>query len=430
MFINKKVIAGERKIPTLSECSGKIYTLRLAQQRLIAQENVPSEMAGLNDWFTRYEHPVVTAAHIPVEWTHLLDPRRNPFGDPTLGVNGVFNVGAVEESGKIYLICRVEGYDRKSFFAVAESRTGIDGFHFIGGPLVIPVLNNKETNHYDMRITKHEDGLYYGVFCVESKDEKDPDLSAAEAQAGIIRFKSIRGLLEGEIERLPNLKTPSPQQRNVVLHPEFVNDGWAFYTRPQDGFISTGSGGGIGFGVVEATHDPTIDNETVINTRQYHTITEAKNGEGPAPLRTPEGWLHLAHGVRNCAAGLRYVLYVYMTDLADLTKVTYAPGGYFMAPQGEERVGDVSNVVFSNGWVRKPDGTIYIYYGSSDTRTHVAVTTEERLLAYVKNTPPDAGTTQGSVAQRRALIEENSEKPGQLNRQDWLEQLRDQIQRR
>ena len=318
------------------------------------------------------------------------------------GINGVFNPGAIELDGKICLLCRVEGWDRKSFFAVAESADGISGFRFWDEPVVMPETDEPDTNVYDMRVVRHEDGWIYGVFCTERKDTASNDLSAAVAQAGIARTRDLRSW-----ERLPDLKTRSPQQRNVVLHPEFVDGKYAFYTRPQDDFIQAGSGGGIGWGLSDSMDPAVVDVETVIEPRAYHTIKESKNGEGPAPIKTEAGWLHLAHGVRGTAAGLRYVLYLYLSDLQEPWRVTHRPAGYFMAPQGDERVGDVSNVLFSNGWVARDDGAVCIYYASSDTRVHVATSTVDQLLDYVTNTPEDGLRSAASVQTRLELIRRN-----------------------
>ena len=357
-----------------------------------------------NGIFNRYKYPIVTAEHAPVFWRYDLDYSSNPNLIERLGINGVFNSGAIELNNKILLVARVEGNDRKSFLAVVESPNGIDNFKFWDYPVTMPETDNPDTNVYDVRITQHEDGWIYGVFCTERKDPDSPesDTSAALAQAGIARTKDLI-----KWERLPDLKTKSPQQRNVVLHPEFVNDKYAFYTRPQDGFISTGSGGGIGWGLADNIENAVIHEETIIDDRVYHTIKEVKNGLGPAPIKTDKGWLQLAHGVRNTAAGLRYVLYMFLTDLKEPDKVIAKPGGYFLAPEGEERIGDVSNVVFSNGWVKKSNGEVFIYYGSSDTRMHVAVSTVDLLLDYVINTPPDALRSTECVKQRNELISKN-----------------------
>lgn len=374
-----------------------------AQERLIKRKNEPVKEG--NGIFIRYKYPAVTAAHAPIHWRYDLDFGTNPNLLERIGVNAAFNVGAVEHQGSVLLFVRVEGVDRKSFFAVAESKNGVDNFRFWDYPITIPELpGNPDTNVYDMRVTKHEDGWFYGIFCTERKDPEAPkgDLSSAVAQAGIVRTKNFI-----HWERLPDLKTKSPQQRNVVLHPEFVNGKYAFYTRPQDGFISAGSGGGIGWGLSESMLGATIDEETIVDDRQYHTIKEVKNGLGPAPIKTEKGWLQLAHGVRNTAAGLRYVLYMFLTDLEHPDMKIASPAGYFLAPEGEERLGDVSNVVFSNGWVKRKNGDVLIYYGSSDTRTHVARTTVDKLLDYVVNTPPDGLRSAESVKTRNELIERN-----------------------
>ncbi len=354
-------------------------------------------------WFRRYRHPVLTAAHTPIFWRYDLDPKTNPLLLERLGVNAVFNVGAMEWKGKVVLMARVEGFDRKSFFAVAESASGVDNFRFWERPVVMPEGSELETNVYDMRLTAHEDGWVYGLFCAERRDPQAPpgDLSSAVAQCGIARTRDLVVW-----QRLGDLVTPSPQQRNCVLHPELVNGRYAFYTRPQDGFIDAGQGGGIGWGLARDIEHAVIEEETIIDSRQYHTITEAKNGLGPAPIKTDQGWLHLAHGVRNTAAGLRYVLYCFLSDLAAPEKVIARPGGYFLAPEGEERIGDVSNVAFSNGWVRRGE-EVLIYYGGSDTRTYVVATTVERLLDYVLNTPPDPLRSALCVKQRLALIDRN-----------------------
>lgn len=357
-----------------------------------------------NGWFERYRYPVITAAHTPLFWRYDFDEQTNPFLMERMGINATFNVGAIELNGKIYLMVRVEGVDRKSFFAVAESESPVDGFRFWDYPVLMPETDDPDTNVYDMRLTKHEDGWIYGIFCSERKDPNAPpgDLSSAIAQAGIARTRDLTAW-----ERLPDLKTTSPQQRNVVLHPEFVDGKYAFYTRPQDSFIEAGRGGGIGWGVCDDITHAVIEEEWIIDERQYHTIKESKNGAGATPIKTPEGWLHIAHGVRGTAAGLRYVLYAFLCDLHEPWKVIARPGGYFLAPEFEERVGDVSNVVFCNGAVARADGSLYIYYGSSDTRTHVAATTVERMLDYVRNTPPDGLRSHVCVEQRMRLIQKN-----------------------
>lgn len=386
-----------------SQFNQKAAQLIASHEKLIRRKNEP--IKENNGIFQRYKYPVLTGAHAPIHWRYDFDCKTNPQLLERIGVNAAFNVGAVEHEGKILLIARVEGADRKSFFAVAESRSGVDNFRFRDYPIALPEIpGSPDTNVYDMRITKHEDGWYYGVFCTERKDPDAPrgDLSSAVAQAGIARTKDF-----DKWERLPDLRTNSPQQRNVVLHPEFVKGRYAFYTRPQDGFISAGSGGGIGWGLSESILGATINEETIVDDRQYHTVKEVKNGLGPAPLKTEKGWLQLAHGVRNTAAGLRYVLYMFLTDLEEPNRKIASPAGYFLAPEGEERVGDVSNVVFSNGWVQRKNGDVLIYYGSSDTRTHVAKTTVDRLLDYVLNTPPDGLRSSESVKARNAMIEKN-----------------------
>ncbi len=371
--------------------------------RLIERKNQKSTF--YNGVFDRYEYPVLTREHIPLTWKYDLNPETNPYFMERLGVNAVMNSGAIELNGKFYLVARIEGNDRKSFFGVAESDNGIDGFRFWDYPILLPDTCKEETNVYDMRLTKHEDGYIYGVFCSESKDTSTNDLSAAVAAAGIVRTKDLKTW-----ERLDNLKTlRSPQQRNVVLHPEFVNGKYAFYTRPMDDFIDTGSGGGIGFGLCDDIEHAVIDEEIITSKRVYHTITEAKNGAGAVPIKTEKGWIHIAHGVRNTAAGLRYVLYAFATDLNDPTKVIAEPSGYFLAPLGSERVGDVSNVVFTNGLIARDNGDVYLYYASSDTRMHVATTTVDRLLDYVFQTPEDPHRSVECVAQRCDLIRKNLE---------------------
>ena len=371
------------------------------QEALLARRNRKADF--YNGIYDRWEHPVLTREHIPLEWRYDLDPAANPCFMERLGVNAVFNAGAIELDGRFYLVARVEGNDRKSFFAVAESGSPVEGFRFWDKPVELPDTCPKETNVYDMRLTKHEDGWIYGVFCSESKDSKNPDLSAAVAAAGIVRTKDLRTW-----ERLPNLVTlRSPQQRNVDLLPEFVNGRYAFYTRPMDDFIDTGSGGGIGFGLCADITHPVIDEEIITSPRRYHTITEAKNGEGAPPIRTDKGWLHIAHGVRSTAAGLRYVVYLFVTDLAEPWKVIAEPSGFLIAPREWERVGDVSNVVFTNGAIARDNGEVYIYYAASDTRLHVASTTVERLLAFPCATPADPPGSRDCVAQRCALIDHN-----------------------
>lgn len=372
-------------------------------ESLIAMKN---EKSGFyNGIFDRYKNPVLTRNHVPLFWKYDMDPATNPFFMERLGVNAVMNSGALYIDGKFYLVARVEGADRKSFFAVAESTSGVDGFRFWDYPVQLPDTCAEETNVYDMRLTQHEDGWIYGIFCSESKDTNSKDLSAAVACAGIVRTKDLK-----KWERLPNLKTlRSPQQRNVVLLPEFVNGKYAFYTRPMDDFIDTGSGGGVGFGLCDDITNAVIDEEKISSRRKYHTITEVKNGAGAVPIKTERGWIHIAHGVRNTAAGLRYVLYCFATDLKDPSKVIAEPSGLFLGPLGEERVGDVSNVVFTNGAAVTPSGNVYIYYASSDTRLHVATTTLEKLTDYVFNTPSDPGRSADCVKQRCDFIAKNLE---------------------
>ena len=380
------------------------YARELAKQEvLLTRKNEKTN--DYNGIYDRYKYPVLTAEHAPILWRYDLNPETNPNFMERLGVNAVMNSGAIEMNGKICLVARVEGSDRKSFFAVAESESGVDNFRFWDYPVQLPDTEPDETNVYDMRLTKHQDGWIYGVFCSESKDKESNDLSAATAQAGIVRTKDLKTW-----ERLPNLKSRSPQQRNVVLHPEFVDGKYAFYTRPQDDFISTGSGGGVCFGLCEDIINPVICTEkVVISPRIYHTITEVKNGAGAVPIKTEKGWIHIAHGVRNTAAGLRYVIYVFATDLNDPSKLIASPSGLFIAPQGEERVGDVSNVVFTNGAVVRENGQVLIYYASSDTRVHVAETTIDKLIDYTFNTPEDPHRSADCVKQRCDLIRKNLE---------------------
>lgn len=372
-------------------------------ESLIAMKNEKSDF--YNGIFDRYKNPVLTRNHVPLFWKYDMNPATNPFFMERLGVNAVMNSGALYIDGKFYLVARVEGADRKSFFAVAESTSGVDGFRFWDYPVQLPDTCAEETNVYDMRLTQHEDGWIYGIFCSESKDTKSKDLSAAVACAGIVRTKDLK-----KWERLPNLKTlRSPQQRNVVLLPEFVKGKYAFYTRPMDDFIDTGSGGGVGFGLCDDITNAVIDEEKISSRRKYHTITEVKNGAGAVPIKTERGWIHIAHGVRNTAAGLRYVLYCFATDLKDPSKVIAEPSGLFLGPLGEERLGDVSNVVFTNGAAVTPSGNVYIYYASSDTRLHVATTTLEKLTDYVFNTPSDPGRSADCVKQRCDFIAKNLE---------------------
>lgn len=361
-------------------------------ERLLALKNIKADTG--NGIFDRYKNPVLTAAHVPLNWKYDFNPQTNPYLLERIGINATFNAGAIKFEGKYVLIVRVEGTDRKSFFAVAESPDGINDFRFWEEPVVLPETELPDTNVYDMRIVAHEDGWMYGLFCTERKDPSAPasDQSMAVAQCGIVRTKDLK-----KWERLADLKTPSPQQRNVVLHPEFIAGKYAFYTRPQDGFIESGTGGGIGFGLSESIENAVITTEQIVDNKHYHTVYEAKNGMGPEPVKTEHGWLFLAHGVRNTAAGLRYVLYMFMTALEDPSRVIYKPAGYFLAPEGEERIGDVSNVVFSNGWILDEDGTVFIYYASSDTRMHVATSTLPVLLDYVMHTPADGLRSAASV---------------------------------
>jgi len=357
-----------------------------------------------NGVYQRYRYPVLTAQHTPLFWRYDLDPLANPFLIERFGINAAFNAGAMKFNGRYILMARVEGADRKSFFAVAESPNGIDQFRFWEHPVIMPETEVPDTNIYDMRLVQHEDGWIYGLFCTERRDPAAPegDQSAAIAQCGIARTKDL-----AEWQRLPDLKTNSAQQRNVVLHPEFVHGKYGFYTRPQDSFIDAGKGGGIGFGLADDIAHAVVDKEIIVDKKVYHTVYELKNGQGPAPLKTKHGWLHLAHGVRNTAAGLRYTLYMFMTDLKDLTSVIHKPGGYFLAPEGDEFVGDVSNVVFSNGWIADDDGTVYIYYASSDARMHVAVSSIDQLLDYVMHNPEDGFRSAASVDTIINLIERN-----------------------
>lgn len=378
------------------------YYKMLKKQEIFLSKKNKINQDFYNGIYDRYENPILTRDSVPLTWRFDLSKETNPFFMERLGVNCVFNSGAIYLNGKYCLVCRVEGNDRKSFFAVAESPNGIDNFRFRDYPVVLPDTCPEETNVYDMRLTQHEDGWIYGVFCSESKDKNNPDLGAAVAAAGIVRTKDLETW-----ERLPNLITKnSPQQRNVCLHPEFVNGKYAFYTRPMDDFINTGSGGGIGFGLCDDITNAVIDEEKIISKRIYHTITEAKNGAGATPIKTPKGWIHISHGVRNTADGLRYVLYVYATSLEDPSKVIAEPSGVFLVPLGSERTGDVSNVVFTNGAIEK-DGNVFIYYASSDTRMHVATTTVEKLLDYTFNTPQDPHRTCDCVKQRCELIKHN-----------------------
>jgi 4-O-beta-D-mannosyl-D-glucose phosphorylase len=386
--------------------TSRLHLLQTTHHELLQRPN-QSEALG-NGVYTRFAHPVLTAAHAPLAWRYDLNPVTNPFLMERIGVNGVFNAGAIKWQGRYLVVARVEGADRKSFFAVAESPNGIDNFRFWDHPVTMPETDEPDTNVYDMRLVAHEDGWVYGLFCTERRDPSAPeaDQSAALAKCGIARTKDLV-----QWERLPDLTTTSAQQRNVVLHPELVQGQYAFYTRPQDGFIEAGSGGGIGFGLSPTIEQAQVLEEVIIDKKQYHTISELKNGLGPAPLKTELGWLHLAHGVRNTAAGLRYVLYVFMTALDDLTRVIHKPAGYFLAPEGDERVGDVSNVAFGNGWILDDDGQVFIYYASSDTRLHVATSTLAQLLDYVVNTPEDGLRSAASVQRINELIAKNQAVP-------------------
>jgi 4-O-beta-D-mannosyl-D-glucose phosphorylase len=371
-------------------------------EKLIARRN--SKLVNGNGIYDRYANPVLTAEHTPLIWRYDFDFKSNPHLQERMGINATFNAGAIDFNGRIAVIARVEGVDRKSFLAVADSPNGIDNFRFWDYPILLPQTAAPDVNVYDIRVVKHEDGWIYGLFCTERKDPKVPawDTSSAVAQCGLVRTKDLENW-----ERLPDLKTKSPQQRNVVLHPEFVNGKYALYTRPQDEFIQAGKGGGIGWGLTRSMENAVVEEEIIMDNREYHTIKEVKNGLGPAPIKTDKGWLHLAHGVRNTAAGLRYVLYMFLADLKRAEVITHRPAGYFIGPQGEERVGDVSNVVFSNGWVARKDGTVFIYYASSDTRLHVATSTVDKLIDYVMHTPEDPLFSHKCVEQRHALITKN-----------------------
>lgn len=385
----------------MNRYNNRLHILKKEHESLISRKN--KMIFSENGIFERYKYPILTAAHTPLEWRYDLNPETNPYLMERIGVNATMNSGAIKWNGKYLMIVRVEGNDRKSFFAIAESPNGIDNFRFWEYPIHLPDTDPSETNVYDIRLTAHEDGWIYGIFCSESLDPNAApgDLSSAIAKAGIVRTKDLKSW-----ERLPNLISKS-QQRNVVLHPEFVNGKYALYTRPQDNFIDAGNGGGIGWALIDDITHAEVKEEIIINHRHYHTIKEVKNGEGPHPIKTPKGWLHLAHGVRACAAGLRYVLYLYMTSLEDPTKVIAEPGGFLLAPMGEERIGDVSNVLFSNGWIADEDGTVYIYYASSDTRMHVATSTVDRLIDYCLHTPADGLRSAASVENICKLIEAN-----------------------
>ncbi|HTM35438.1 MAG TPA: glycosidase [Terriglobales bacterium] len=387
-----------------AEFKKKTQALFSQHEKLLKRRN--TKVANGNGIYDRYRHPVLTAGHTPLIWRYDFDIKTNPYLQERIGINSVFNAGAMEHQGKILVIGRVEGLDRKSFLAVAESSNGVDSFRFWNYPILLPQTESPDVNVYDIRVVKHEDGWIYGLFCTERKDPKVPawDTSSAVAQCGIVRTKDLKSW-----DRLPDLKTKSPQQRNVVLHPEFVNGQYAFYTRPQDEFIQAGKGGGIGWGLTKSMENPVVEQEVIMDNREYHTIKEVKNGLGPAPIKTHQGWLHLAHGVRNTAAGLRYVLYLFLADLKQPQVITHRPAGYFISPRGPERVGDVSNVVFSNGWVARKDGTVFIYYASSDTRLHVATSTVDKLLDHVMNTPEDPLLSHKCVEQRFRLIKKNLE---------------------
>ena len=385
----------------MNRYDNRLHILTKEYDELISREN--EKILPGNGVFERYKYPILTADHPPLEWRYDFNPETNPYLMERFGINAVFNAGAIKFNGKYLIMARVEGHDRKSFFAIAESPNGIDNFRFWEYPVQLPDLYPEETNVYDMRLTKHEDGWIYGIFCSESKDPDAPagDLTSAIAAAGIIRSRDLKNW-----ERLPNLVSQS-QQRNVVLHPEFVDGKYALYTRPQDGFIDAGSGGGISWALIDDITHAVVKKEIVIEQRHYHTIKEVKNGEGPHPIKTSQGWLHLAHGVRACAAGLRYVLYLYMTSLEDPTKIIAEPGGFLLAPMGEERIGDVSNVLFSNGWIADENGTVYIYYASSDTRMHVATSTIDRLIDYCFHTPADGFRSAASVKNICKSVEAN-----------------------
>lgn len=381
----------------------RLNLLNKNYQKIVERKNIIDDSWD-NGLFERYKYPIVTDKHVPIFWRYDLNKKNNPFLMERLGINAVFNPGAIEMDGKFCIVCRVEGYDRKSFFAVAESDNGIDSFKFWDYPILLPETDKPDVNVYDMRLVRHEDGWIYGLFCTERKDPKaqESDTSSAVAACGIARTKDLKTW-----ERLNDLISESPQQRNVVLHPEFIDGKYAFYTRPQDGFIDAGKGGGIGWALSSSIENAEIHQEEIVDSKIYHTIKEVKNGIGPAPIKTENGWLHIAHGVRNTAAGLRYVLYSFLTDLNHPQKVIACPGGYLLAPVNEERVGDVSNVVFCNGIITKDNGDMFIYYASSDTRTHVATTTVDKMLDYLLNTPEDGVRSYACVLQRNKFIEKN-----------------------
>jgi len=387
---------------TTNRFETRFSELQAHQEALLSR---PNEIAPFgNGIFDRWQNPIITPDHVPLNWRYDLNPGTNPYMMERIGVNATFNSGAIMFNGKYVLVVRIEGNDRKSYFAVAESGNGVDGFRFWPNPITMPETESPDTNVYDMRLTRHEDGYIYGLFCTERKDLNQPeDTSAAEAQCGIARTKDLVNW-----ERLPDLVTYSGQQRNVVLHPEFIDGKYALYTRPQDGFISVGGGGGIGWGYTDSMVNAEIKDEVIVDGKQYHTINEVKNGQGPAPIKTSKGWLHLAHGVRNTAAGLRYVLYAFMTSLDEPWKVIHKPAGHLIAPQGDERVGDVSNVVFSNGWIATEDGRVHIYYASSDTRMHVATSTVDQLVDYCIKTPKDGLRSAASVEAIKQLIKKNA----------------------
>lgn len=380
----------------------RLSQLKSSHEELIARKNVKNSLG--NGIYDRYQNAIITPQHAPIHWRYDLNSVSNPFLMERFGINATFNAGAIKFEGKCLLVIRVEGLDRKSFFAVAESPNGIDNFQFWDYPITLDETEDPDGNVYDMRLIQHEDGWIYGLFCTERKNPNAVlgDETSAVAQCGIVRTKDMKSW-----ERLPDLVTPSPQQRNVVLHPEFVDGKYFLYTRPQDGFIEAGSGGGIGYGFADSMENAIVKQEFILDEKRYHTVYEVKNGQGPAPIKTGKGWLHLAHGVRNTAAGLRYVLYMFLTDLEDISKVIHKPAGYFIAPEGEERVGDVSNVVFSNGWIVDENGKVFIYYASSDTRMHVATSTIDQLLDYVINTPEDGMRSAASVATLNKIIDKN-----------------------